>query len=65
MGGYISADGVFRIRGPLGFKVLAGRKVGVFWLYRNGSRYTPTGHYADAVMFPTALQAKQFAESLV
>ena len=32
----------------------------MWWLYRDGNRYTPTGHYDDAVSFPTAKAAKAF-----
>lgn len=34
-----------------------------FWVYKNGSRYTPTGKYDDAVSFETLEAAKQLIEA--
>ena len=45
--------GSWRIKGPIMGKPM-------FWLYRNGLRYTPTGKFDDAVSFATAAAAKQF-----
>lgn len=43
------------VRGPIWSKP-------VFWLYRDGSRYTPTGSYEDVVRFETSAEARAFAE---
>lgn len=54
--GWVSADGAWRVRGPLMGKAM-------FWLYRVGSgRFTPTGRYEDAVNFKSAAAAKRYAE---
>lgn len=55
--GWVSQDGVWKIRGPLMGKP-------IFWLYRNGSRYTTTGRYEDAVHFASAAAAKTFVDNL-
>jgi len=51
----------YRVRRVNGFNPPAGPW---FWVYVNGVRYTPTGHYEDAVSFPTAIKARRFAERL-
>lgn len=53
--GWVSTDGVWTIRGPIFGQPM-------FWLYRDGSRFTPTGRYNDAVSFTTAAEAKAFVE---
>jgi len=45
--------GEWRIRGPI-----FGRSM--FWVYRAGSRYTPSGRFDDAVSFPSITLAKGF-----
>jgi hypothetical protein len=57
VGGWISADGVWTVRGPIMAKPM-------FWLYRGTNRYTPTGKYNDAVNFKTAAEAKRYAEAI-
>jgi hypothetical protein len=37
----------------------------LFWVYRNGTRYTPTGKYDDAVSFDTLREAKEFVAKMV
>jgi hypothetical protein len=55
-GGWTSHDGLCRwtIRGPIMGKPM-------FWLYRDGARFTPSGRYDDVVSFTTARKAKAFA----
>lgn len=36
----------------------------MYWLYVDGSRYTPTGKYDDAVHFKTDREAQVFADNL-
>ena len=36
----------------------------LFWLYYRHARFTPTGRYDDAVSFPTAAAAKDFARAM-
>lgn len=55
--GWVSDDGQWRVRGPIFGQLM-------FWLYRQGSRYTPTGRYDDAVQFRTAAQARAYANAL-
>jgi hypothetical protein len=63
MGGWITEDGRWGIRGPIFGKAM-------FWVYwrsadaLSASRYTPTGKYDDAVSFPTAAAAKEFVEKI-
>lgn len=47
LGDWLSADGRWRVRGPL-----MGKRM--FWLFLNGARYTPTGRFEDAPSFATA-----------
>jgi hypothetical protein len=54
--GWVSEDGRWSVRGPI-----HGRPM--FWLYRDNQRYTPTGRFDDAVSFPTAREAKAYAEA--
>ena len=51
--GWTAHDGLCRwtIRGPIMGKPM-------FWLYRDGSRFTPTGRYDDVVSFTTVREAK-------
>lgn len=51
--GWVS--GGWTVRGPLMGKA-------VYWLYKDGQRYTETGRYDDAPYFTTAAEAKAFAE---
>lgn len=52
-----SSDGRWSIRGPI-------FGAPMFWLYRDGSRYTPTGRFEDAVHFATAADARRFVSTL-
>jgi hypothetical protein len=47
----------WRVRGPILGKPM-------FWLYRDGSRYTPTGDFEDALNFASARAAMAFVEAL-
>ncbi len=51
--GWTMHDGVSRwtIRGPIMGKPM-------FWLYRDNTRFTPTGRYDDVVSFKTAREAR-------
>jgi len=55
-GGWLSPDGRWRVRGPIFGKAM-------YWLYHDGGRYTPTGRYDDVVNFPSARQARQYADA--
>jgi hypothetical protein len=55
VGGCVTTDGVWTIRGPIFAKL--------FWIYKGNNRYTPTGRFADCVSFKTVAQAKRFVES--
>lgn len=57
VGGWITTDGKWTIRGPIWGKAM-------YWVYQWTSRYTPTGKYRDCVSFKTAQQAKRFVENL-
>lgn len=52
--GWTANDGIARwtIRGPI-------IGISMFWLYRNGSRFTPTGRYDDVVSFTTTREAQR------
>lgn len=54
--GWTGHNGLCRwaVRGPIMGKPM-------FWLYREGSRFTPTGRFADVVSFKTAREAKKYA----
>lgn len=56
-GGWTAHDGTCRwtVRGPIMGKPM-------FWLYRDGCRFTPTGRYDNVVSFRTAQDAKNKAE---
>jgi hypothetical protein len=59
--GLIAVDGRgdrWRIQGPIMAKAM-------FWVRRNGHRYTPTGKYDDAVSFKTVKEAKGFVDQLI
>jgi hypothetical protein len=58
VGGWITADGQWTIRGPIMGKPM-------YWLYFKNGRYTPTGHYNEVVSFTTVSQAKAFVSDLV
>jgi hypothetical protein len=49
------------VRRAPSFRVENGQVTRLYWLYRNGSRYTPTGRYDDAVSFPSAPAARAYA----
>jgi hypothetical protein len=49
---------VARVRGPIMGKDM-------FWVYINGSRYTPTGHFEDAVSFATGAAARAYADEIL
>ena len=51
--GWVSSDGRWRIRGPI-----MGQRM--YWLYWDGTRYTPTGRYADSVHFTSVQGARAF-----
>lgn len=57
--GWSMCDGVCRwtIRGPIMGKPM-------YWLYKNGSRFTPTGRYVDVVSCTTVREAKAKVELL-
>lgn len=56
LGGWITLDGRWRIRGPIFGKPM-------FWLYRDGVRYLAApGNYDSAVSFPTRAKAQHFAD---
>lgn len=57
LGDFLSDDGQWRIRGPIWGKRM-------YWLYRNGSRYTPTGSYEDVANFTSLKVAQKFVETL-
>lgn len=57
VGGWISADGKWTIRGPIMAKPM-------YWLYCGTSRYTPTGSYEGAVSFKSVVAAKRYVEKL-
>lgn len=54
MGGWITDDGFWMIRGPI-FGHL-------YWIYssKSQSRYSPTGEHEDAVSFKTLDSAKRY-----
>lgn len=45
------------VRGPI-----MGRRM--FWLYRDGLRFSPTGRHNDALCFSTSAAAKMCAEGI-
>ena len=45
----------------VGLKVVRGRIVRRYWLYRDGVRYSATGHFADARSFVSAKSAQKAA----
>lgn len=58
VGDYLSNDGRWRLR-----KVSFGRGAGHptrYWLYRDGSRFTPTGAFDDGLSFVSLVKAKRF-----
>lgn len=55
VGGWITTDGKWSIRGPIMSKPM-------FWVYHGNERFTPTGKYDDSVSFKTVAQAKRFIE---
>lgn len=57
VGGWITADGKWSIRGPI-------MGVTMWWLYRGNNRYSPTGKYDDAVNFSSVSSAKKFVDKL-
>lgn len=57
-GDWIACDGAWRIRGPM-----MGRRM--YWLYRNGTRVTPTGRFEDAVSFTTSSAAKGYVRAAI
>lgn len=61
LGGWITLGGEWRLR-PVREAPDRGRQGRRWWLYRRGSRYTPTGYYVDAVSFDTAAEGKLYAK---
>lgn len=57
IGGWITEDGKWTVRGPIMSKPM-------FWLYFGTNRYTPTGRYSDSVNFTTSKKAKEYAEQI-
>jgi len=55
--GYVSLDGVWKIRGPL-----FGKRI--FWIYKNGQRFCETEKYDSAVSKPSLNQAKKYVQSI-
>lgn len=53
VGGWITADGVWRIRGPIW-------GIQMYWVYNQHGRFTPTGKYNDCVSFVSVYSAKRF-----
>lgn len=56
-GGWVSDDGHWVIRRVSFLKI-------TYWLYRDHTRYTPTGKFEDSLYFTTANRAKKYVESL-
>lgn len=55
VGGWITSDGKWTIRGPIWSKPM-------FWVYSGNLRYTPTGKHKDSVSFTSVRAAKTFVE---
>jgi hypothetical protein len=63
--GYVALaeSGRWLVRGPIGLRVESGRKVGIYWVYRNGSRCNTDGTFASSVHFASKAKALAWAEA--